>query len=149
MAENERYGGLSPKVLNFTSLGGLGNILTSTQFNLATVLSREYTLEFDSPLDILKALQAIGESSHLKGRRKAVFKDLLISMYALYQTEFSFENEVKEEKVMASLLLAPFIGWKYSDNQPKPLRRGHHGDSIDFMDELRKHDSELEHYKIS
>ncbi len=45
--------------------------------------------------------------------------------------------------------MSPFVGWKYSPDQPKPLRRGQHGDSIDFIDELRKYDPDLQHFKIS
>ncbi len=51
--------------------------------------------------------------------------------------------------MLSTVVLSPFLGWKYSNNQPKPLRRGQHGDSIDFIDELRKHDEDLEHFKIS
>ena len=66
--------------------------MTSSHFNLATILNRDYLLEFDNPLDLLKSIQIIGLGSHLKGRRKGVFKDLLISMYALYQSEYGFEQ---------------------------------------------------------
>lgn len=64
-------------------------MLTTTHFHLVTVLNRDLHLEFESPLDLIKAIQIIGENNHLKGRRKAVYKDLLLSMYALYQSEFS------------------------------------------------------------
>ncbi len=47
------------------------------------------------------------------------------------------------------MVFSPFVGWKYSPDQPKPLRRGQHGESIDFIDELRKYDPELEHFRIS
>ena len=45
MAENERHGGLSPKVLSFPSLGQLGNLLTQSHYHLATVLNRDYHLQ--------------------------------------------------------------------------------------------------------
>lgn len=46
-------------------------------------------------------------------------------------------NDITEDNknnVLATLVLSPFVGWKYSPDQPKPLRRGQHGDSIDFVD---------------
>lgn len=54
-----------------------------------------------------------------------------------------------ENSVLATLVLSPFVGWKYSPNQPKPLRRGQLGESVDFIDELRKYDPDLEHFIIT
>ncbi len=74
--------------MNFPSIGHLGNLLTQTHYHLATILNRDYHLELESPLDVIKLLQQVGESGHLRGRRKAVYKELLVAMYAMYQSEF-------------------------------------------------------------
>lgn len=39
-------------------------------------------------------IQLLGENMHLKGRRKGVYKELLVAMYAMYQNEFCFGGEV-------------------------------------------------------
>lgn len=84
LAENERYGGMSPKMLQLPSLGELGNSLTMAKYKLATVVSHEEVWEFESVVDLLTLLQEMGESGYLRGRRKGVYKDLLLSAAALY-----------------------------------------------------------------
>jgi hypothetical protein len=74
--------------MNFPSLGQLGNLLTTAHFHLTTVLNRDFHLEFESPLDVIKAVKELGESGHLRGRRKAAYKELLVVAYAMYQSEF-------------------------------------------------------------
>ena len=44
LAENERYGGMSPKVFPFSSLGETGSHLTSTKYELITILEHIKTL---------------------------------------------------------------------------------------------------------
>jgi hypothetical protein len=44
MAENERYGGMSPKVLQHPSLGVLGSALTMTKYQLVTIVSHNEIL---------------------------------------------------------------------------------------------------------
>jgi hypothetical protein len=45
-------------------------------------------------------------------------------------------------------VLSPFIGWKFSENQRKPLRRGQISSNFNFIEELKKEDDEFEHYII-
>lgn len=51
---------MSPKVISFPPIGGIGNSLTTANFQISTVLNSNYKLEFDSPLDLIHALQVIG-----------------------------------------------------------------------------------------
>jgi NADH dehydrogenase [ubiquinone] 1 alpha subcomplex assembly factor 5 len=41
LAENERHGGMSPKVMQFPGLGDLGSFMTSVKFQLVTILANE------------------------------------------------------------------------------------------------------------
>jgi hypothetical protein len=50
----------------------------------------------------------MGESGYLRGRRKAVYKDLLLAAAALYSSQFGIEGE----RVRATMALSKFIGWK-------------------------------------
>lgn len=68
------------------SLGELGNALTMSKYKLATVVSHDEVWEFESVVDLLTLLQEMGESGYLRGRRKGVYKDLLLSAAALYET---------------------------------------------------------------
>lgn len=77
---------MSPKVLQMQSLGELGNALTMAKYKLATVVAHDEVWEFESVVDLLTLLQEMGESGYLRGRRKGVYKDLLLSAAALYET---------------------------------------------------------------
>lgn len=89
MAENQRNGGISPKVLNFPSLGNIGHFLTTAKIKLPTIIVRDLQIQVDSMVDILTLLQVMGESGSLHGRRKGVYKDLLLAAAAYYDTEFN------------------------------------------------------------
>ena len=45
-------------------------------------------MEFESFVDVLTVLQEMGETGWLRGRRKAVFEDMLLAAGALYESEF-------------------------------------------------------------
>lgn len=78
---------------------------------------------FDSPIDLMTAIQSIGENSSLVGSRKGVYKDLLMAVVALYANLFSVKVD-NSEKIMATVELVNFVGWKESETQRKPLKRG-------------------------
>lgn len=85
----------------------------------------------------------MGESGWLRGRRKAVFEDLLLSAAALYESEFRTERDT----VTASFSMSKFIGWKHHPSQPKKLRPGKQVGSVEFSDELRKY-GDVEDYTV-
>ena len=60
MAENQRSGGVSPKVLNFPSLGEIGHSLTSSKVKMPTIVVRDFHVEVESVVDILTLLQTFG-----------------------------------------------------------------------------------------
>ena len=114
LAENERYGGISPKVLAFPSIGETGTMMTSAKYQLITILQHEESLELESFVDLLTLLQEMGESGYIRGRRKGVYKDLLLAASALYQTQFGGGQGVgRGQGVTASMSISNFIGWKF------------------------------------
>ena len=79
---------MSPKVLTFPGLGETGSRLTAANYQLVTILQEESKLHLPSFLDLLTLLQELGESGYLRGRRKGVFKEMLMSAAALYHSQF-------------------------------------------------------------
>jgi hypothetical protein len=53
LAENERSGGISPKVCGFPGLGSIGHSMTTTQMKMPTIIVRDFEIEVDSVVDIL------------------------------------------------------------------------------------------------
>ena len=88
ITENERCGGISPKLYGFPSLGAIGNVLHASKVQLPTVFIKDAEIEVESVVDLLTILQLTGETGYLHGRRKAVFPDLMLAMAALYDSEF-------------------------------------------------------------
>jgi hypothetical protein len=62
----------------------------------------------------------------LRGRRKGVFKDLLLAAGALYTSQF----QTAEGKIKSTLALGKFIGWKYHESQPRKLTPGKQVNSV-------------------
>jgi hypothetical protein len=75
---------MSPKVSAFPGLGEIGHAMTTAQLKLSTIMVRDYLVEVESAVDILTLLQAMGESGTLQGKRKGVYKDVLLAACALY-----------------------------------------------------------------
>lgn len=51
---------MSPKVLNFPSLGEIGHSLTSSKVKMPTIVVRDFHVEVESVVDILTLLQTFG-----------------------------------------------------------------------------------------
>ena len=144
MAENERCGGISPKVYRFPSIGGIGNVMHAAKVQIPTIVVKDAEIEVESVVDILTLLQLTGQSGILHGRRKGVYPDLLLAMCALYDTEFRQQDS---DLVKFSLEFALFIGWKYHESQKQPLSRSKIVNR-NFFEELKKFDPDLEQYTI-
>lgn len=85
----------------------------------------------------MAAIRSIGENSSLVGSRKGAYKDLLTAVLAIYSHLFSVEVEEKK-RVVSTIELVNFIGWKESETQRKPLKRGSQDIHLgDFLKELQ------------
>jgi hypothetical protein len=65
--------------------------MTVAQVKLPAIVIRDFVVEVDSVVDVLTILQMFGESGSLQGRRKGVYKDLLLAASAYYDSEFKLK----------------------------------------------------------
>lgn len=56
LAENERYGGVSPHVSPFISITEIGNLISRIKYNIPTVFSEKIIINFDSSVDLMQYL---------------------------------------------------------------------------------------------
>jgi hypothetical protein len=111
MVENERSGGVSPKVLAFPSMGDIGAAMTNAKLKLSSIITKSFTIEVESMVDIITFLQIFGESGCLHGRRKGIYRDLLLAAAAYYDSEYSSVGD-EHKLVSFSIEMGVFIGWK-------------------------------------
>lgn len=67
-------------------MGNIGNAMTSTNVKLPTLIAKDFEIEVNSVVDILTLLQTFGESNILKGKRKGIYKDVLLATCAYYDS---------------------------------------------------------------
>jgi NADH dehydrogenase [ubiquinone] 1 alpha subcomplex assembly factor 5 len=130
LAENERYGGLSPHVLPLIDIADLGNLMGHCRVAIPSIFKYECKcwvmvdeIIFETPMDLLSTIQSIGENSSLMGSRKGSYRDLLIAMMAIYSNLFAREIDGKQ-CITSTIELVNFVGWRYSEKQRQPLKRG-------------------------
>jgi NADH dehydrogenase [ubiquinone] 1 alpha subcomplex assembly factor 5 len=90
LAEQERDGGISPRVSPFLSVTELGNIFAKCRYNLPTIDSVHSQMEFTNMLSLVSFLSIIGEQSALFEVRPGVMSlDTIIAASALFETLFN------------------------------------------------------------
>jgi NADH dehydrogenase [ubiquinone] 1 alpha subcomplex assembly factor 5 len=126
-AEAALTGGASPRVSPFPDLRDCAGLLQRAGFALPVADAEEITLLYANPLDLLRDLQAAGESNAVLLRNTA------IPPRALFPAALSM-LPVTEGRTAATLRLAMLTGWSPAPSQPKPLARGtgtiHLGDAL-------------------
>ncbi|KAJ1502875.1 hypothetical protein HMI56_002459 [Coelomomyces lativittatus] len=121
LAEQEREGGLSPRVSPMTLMPDMAGLLLRTGYTLSTVDMDEIIVEYPTPFDLIQDLRLMGESSAISARRPTLHRDTLISASAIYQMLY---GDSLKGTVPATFQVIFMIGWKPSDSQPKPKPRG-------------------------
>lgn len=119
-AEADLTGGLSQRVAPMAEIRDLGGLLQRAGFALPVADSVNLTASYASPLDLMRDLRAMGETSALSGRpRHAMRRDVLFRAANLYVETFG-----AGDRVPATFDLMVLTGWAPHESQPQPLRPG-------------------------
>lgn len=121
MAEEELYGGASPRVAPFADVRDMGHLLQRAGFALPVTDRDVLKVRFNSATHLMKELQAMGASNVLTNRSrhhntKALFK----RANELYAEHYSDADG----RVYATFELIYLMGWAPHPDQQKPLRPG-------------------------
>lgn len=160
LAEQEREGGVAPRLAPMLSLSEWGNVFSRSSFKLPSADVMRSQVELETMFDLLVLLQDTAEQSALTQSTIRANKDTLIAAAALYQTLFNtktvghhstsilVDTMVDKNKstpgfnnILASLDIINLIGWKEHESQQKPKERGTAQFSLkNVVDDLEEED---------
>ncbi|EGW31487.1 uncharacterized protein SPAPADRAFT_62057 [Spathaspora passalidarum NRRL Y-27907] len=124
LAELERRGGISPRVSPLVRVNDIGNLLNRAGFGMLTIDAQDIVVGgFPDIISLCEDLQIMGEQNAVLSRSGYLPKDVLLAANEIYK---SLHGEVHDGEVTlpATFNVIFMIGWKKSEDQPKPLERG-------------------------
>jgi len=120
-AEADLCDGLSPRIAPMGEIRDLGALLQRAGFALPVADSVPLTVNYASPLHLMRDLRAMGETNALNGRSRHIMRrDLLLRASDIYQNAFGDS----EGRIPATFELIFLTGWSPDASQPQPLRPG-------------------------
>ncbi|XP_020584483.1 putative methyltransferase At1g22800 isoform X1 [Phalaenopsis equestris] len=141
IAQLEREGGISPRMSPLAQVRDAGNLLTRAGFALPGVDVEEYTVRYDSALELIEHLRSMAETNALLQRSKILKRETALATAAVYDSMFAAEDG----KVPATFQVIYMTGWKEHPSQQKAKARG--SATISFED-IQKHFGSSENNKI-
>jgi len=121
LAEQERRGGISPHVSPLADVRDVEGLLQRAGFTILTVDVEDIVVDYPDMFALMEDLQAMGESNAVLAREMGpIGRDVLLAANAIYRELHGNEDGT----VPATFRIIHMIGWRKSDNQAKPLKRG-------------------------
>ncbi len=119
-AESETSGGAGPRVAPFADVRDIGALLQRAGFALPAVDRDVVTVRYSDPLRLLADLRAMGETSALADRPRALTRRVLFRALEIYRERFADPDG----RVRASFEIITATGWAPHASQQKPLAPG-------------------------
>jgi SAM-dependent methyltransferase len=120
-AEAELTGGASPRVAPFAELRAVGALLQRAGFALPVIDQDRRIVRYDTALDLMRDLRAIGETNVLVERsRKPPPRAVLARAGEIYAERFSDADR----RVRATFDVIHLSGWSPHESQQQPLKPG-------------------------
>ncbi|POY73965.1 hypothetical protein BMF94_2973 [Rhodotorula taiwanensis] len=120
LAENEREGGISPRVSPMTDSQSVTSLLNRAGFALSTVDVDEIQIAYPSIYELIDDLKWMGEGNAVVNRRKTLSPETLYAAGEIYKELHGLEDG----SIPATFQIMHMIGWKPDPSQPKPAKRG-------------------------
>lgn len=121
LAEQEREGGISPRISPMADSRDMVSLLSRAGFNIPTVDTDEIEVNYPSMFELMFDLRSMGESNAVIHRRTQIRRDTLLAASAIYPT---LHGNLEENTIPATFHVIYLIGWKPDSSQRKPLKRG-------------------------
>ena len=121
LAEEELYGGVSPRIAPFVDVRDLGHLLQRAGFALPVTDRDVLKVRFATATHLMKELQAMGASNCLLNRTQLHnSKKLFERVNELYAEHYADDDG----RITASFEIIYLMGWAPHPDQPKPLAPG-------------------------
>lgn len=132
VAHMEREGGISPRLSPLAQVRDAGNLLTRAGFSLPGVDVDEYTVRYESALELIEHLRSMGETNALSQTTRTLNRETALAAAAIYEAMFAAEDGT----VPATFQIIYMTGWREHASQPKAKRRG--SATVSFADIQKK-----------
>ncbi|KAL1860601.1 hypothetical protein Daus18300_009091 [Diaporthe australafricana] len=121
LAEQDRRGGVSPRVSPLADVRDVGGLLQKAGFKMLTVDVDDIVVSYPNTFELMQDLQLMGEGNAILGREPgAIGRDVLLANEAIYRELHGNEDG----SIPATFRIIYMIGWHDSPNQAGPLPRG-------------------------
>jgi SAM-dependent methyltransferase len=121
LAEEELFGGASPRVAPFADVRELGSLLQRAGFALPVADNDVVRVTYASPLALMRDLKAMAASNMLIERRRTpVSRRLLFRAAEVYRERFG----LPDGRIPATFEIITLTGWVPHESQQKPLAPG-------------------------
>ncbi|GAA6026164.1 hypothetical protein JCM8202_005316 [Rhodotorula sphaerocarpa] len=120
LAENEREGGISPRVSPMTDSQSVTSLLNRAGFALSTVDVDEIQIAYPSIYELIDDLKWMGEGNAVVNRRRTLSPETLYAAGEIYRELHGLEDG----SIPATFQIMHMIGWKPDASQQKPAKRG-------------------------
>ncbi|KAI1634671.1 S-adenosyl-L-methionine-dependent methyltransferase [Biscogniauxia mediterranea] len=121
LAEQERRGGVSPRLSPLADVRDVGGLLQRAGFAVLTVDVDDIVVDYPDSFALMRDLQAMGEGNAVLGREMGPLpRDVLLAADAVYRAL----HGNPDGSLPATFRVIYMIGWKQSADQPRPLPRG-------------------------
>ena len=121
LAEEELYGGASPRVVPFADVRDYGHLLQRAGFALPVTDRDVVRVRYGSVFNLMRDLRAMGASNMLHGRsRRPVGRRFFARVEALYHEIYGDDDG----RLPVTFELVYLMGWAPHPDQQKPLRPG-------------------------
>ena len=131
LAEQERAGGISPRVSPMADTRDMASLMTRAGFTIPTVDVDEVRIGYPSMYELMHDLRDMGESNAVINRRPMLSRDTMLAAGAIYDALHGIDPSSNESDGMAegggvpaTFSIIYLIGWSPAPTQPKPLPRG-------------------------
>lgn len=120
-AEEEIYGGISPRVAPFSDVRDLGAALLKAGFTLPVTDRDVLKVRYDDAYALMSDIRQMGGANALMARnRRPVSRRYFQRVDEIYRDQFAEEDG----RVFATIVIHYLMGWAPHPDQPKPLRPG-------------------------
>ncbi len=120
-AESDITGGAAQRVHPMIEVRDGGALLQRAGFAMPVADIERTAVTYAQPLDLLRELRALGETSVLVDRpRRFLRRAVLARAMEIYVLKYSLPSG----RITATLSLVNLSGWSPAENQPKPKPRG-------------------------
>ena len=120
LAEMERHGRASPRLSPLAGASDVGNLMQQANFKLLTIDVEDIIVDYPDSFALIEDLRSMGENNAVKMRPNSVSRELLLAANAIYHEMHGNPDGT----IPATFRIVHMVGWKHSDNQSKPIKRG-------------------------